>query len=366
MQAQVTKSRPDYEQVYRDRYREWNRNNTRLLRTPLARLASPKLHSDGFVCGIHTSLLTSPDFDGQFALAYRFVLSQTWLELECTHSESRANHPPGIPRTINICLTLHPLIVHVVPADYCRTWLCFTQTMEVLDVHEEGVIEMGYRRLLECDSVGLPRDSIKGWRENQVLQRLLDKQQTILLSHPRGISPQIVQRARDDDTEFQLARRYVFQNSKFFVSATDDETLPIHPWLGPLESVNSVVPPPCFGSDEITMIQCALGFSRILVLCETGQIVHSFVESPQSPAGTRSAIWKRLLGIGSAKSFKQRGSSPVIEYLASGTIILGLSSSINGVGLPSSPDPEQDTQPGSDVADSGSDLGESDVLIRVI
>ena len=77
--------------------------------------------------------------------------------------------------------------MQVVPSDYPRTWLCFTETMEVLDINEEGTIEMGYRRLLECTKSGQPHDNIRNWKESQLLEKLLNKQQTVLLSHPHAI-----------------------------------------------------------------------------------------------------------------------------------------------------------------------------------
>ena len=202
----------------------------------------------------------------------------------------------------------------------------------------------------------------------------------------------LAERVREHEEAFELARRYVFQNSSFFVSATDDEMQPIYPWLGPLESVNSVVLPPCFGSPEIFMTTCALGygvfswqfnlrqpltnslyllifrFSKILVLCETGQIIHNFVDAPHSPGGIRSAIWKKLLGIGNTKSFEQRRLSPIVEYLVSGFIILGLPPSMHGGGLQNDRDALLETQSSSDAgaSDSDSDFDETDLIIRVL
>ncbi|TPX35950.1 hypothetical protein SmJEL517_g01725 [Synchytrium microbalum] len=317
---QPSTMKTNWQTYYCIRYNETLQNHTRLVMSPLARLPPPA-HDEGYSANIHMNLVKSPDFEDQFTYAYRFVLSQTWLEL----NEGSADRPTrGVPRVFNVLRTNHPLITHVISAQCPRTWLCFIQTMEVLDVVNEGVIELGYRRLLECDSFGNPHENILGWRESQLLDRLLSKQQTLLLTHPQAIA----QRVRDDKEGFTLARRYVYQNSKFFINPLEDETLPIYPWLGPLESVNNVASP-CFGNPEICMVQCALGFSRLLVLSETGQIIHNFADPPHSQGAIRSSAWKKLLGIGGRPFARQtRQSRATVEYLSNGAIILGLPANI--------------------------------------
>ena len=108
--------------------------------------------------------------------------------------------------------------------------------MEVIDSMVEGIVDKGYRRLLECGEGGEPRFDVGfGGEEAEAifLDRLLRKEQTLLANYPNAIgkeestgeksssssfdSNRIVHaaaRLHFDPERFVLARRYVFCNSK--------------------------------------------------------------------------------------------------------------------------------------------------------
>jgi hypothetical protein len=62
-------------------------------------------------------------------------------------------------------------------------------------------------------------------------------------------------------------------------------------WLDPLEVVANVIPPKVYNSSEIFVIHCALGYSRLFVLRETGQVLHGLDTST-------GGLWLSLLRFG--------------------------------------------------------------------
>ncbi|KAJ3099939.1 hypothetical protein HDU97_002671 [Phlyctochytrium planicorne] len=167
--------------------------------------------------------------------------------------------------------------------------------MEPIDTVQEGKVDPGYRRLLECDALGIPRKRMEigfDWeREREIqhtiaMETLLMKVQTQLLHFPNGIHHKL----RGSD-RMELARRYVFLNSKYHSEPTDPDDRPIHPFLSPLEQVSNIITPPVYNSTEVFIVHCALGYTRLPCLVETGQVLHSF--------DTSRALWTHLLRFGS-------------------------------------------------------------------
>ncbi|KAI8846858.1 hypothetical protein BC829DRAFT_397658 [Chytridium lagenaria] len=242
-----------------------------------------------FYCNISSQVLAGAGWHMEFVYAKRFLIHQIYVQLEINESHK-------VPHVTRIFPTAHPCIVKVVLSHHPRsTYLCFTDTMEMVDRQQEGVVDRAYRRLLECNEVGEPRsvvprfvgDGVRDeWRRHQIaLEKVLIKVETQLLHFPNGINHKL----RESD-RMELARRYVFLNSKYNVTDDDSENAPIHPFLNPLEQVSNIVPPPVYNSSEVFLVHCALGYTRLLVLKETGQVIHSF--------DTSRSLWTHLLRFG--------------------------------------------------------------------
>jgi hypothetical protein len=63
--------------------------------------------------------------------------------------------------------------------------------MEQIDTQSESHIDMGYRRLLDCDVQGQPKQVLKGLGNLEVLDHLLAKERTVMRGFPHGISEKV-------------------------------------------------------------------------------------------------------------------------------------------------------------------------------
>lgn len=151
---------------------------------------------DTYFCNINSSLFSSPDRPDQFVLARRFLIRNMYI---CVRDEPMPRFS-DIVRVDRVELTTHPCIVRVVLSD-CgerrvrglnmgprRSCMCFVETMEVMDMEKEGTIAVWYRRLMDCDSAGHPKERIQGLDAEGFLSRLLDKEQTLMEQYPHAIS----------------------------------------------------------------------------------------------------------------------------------------------------------------------------------
>nr|KAJ3422222.1 hypothetical protein HK105_000655 [Polyrhizophydium stewartii] len=163
-----------------------------------------------YFCHIHHSLYYSPDHPSAFTWARRFLIFQLFTQIEIAEDTT-------IPAVRHVETTAHPCIVKVtvdatMPGVVLsrRTYICFTETMEVIDGLVESVVDLGYRQLLECDSKANPKPAVAGMPYAKFLDRLLRKTPTILRNYPHGIAREVYAYP----AKFQLAQRYLFCNAK--------------------------------------------------------------------------------------------------------------------------------------------------------
>jgi len=208
------------------------------------------------------TVFMSLDAEREYLLAKRFLVSQMYLALEVDGSKP-------VPIVSRVCETSHPCIARVevdtsVEDDVeatsgiaRRTFLCFTETMEVVDSHVEGLVDEGYMNILYCDKHGTPSglededEVVSQWDEERFLAMILKREQTLLSNFPHAIARHL----HTDPQRFALAQRYVFCNSRFLASDIN-----IAPWLSPLEHVANVILPRVYGSKEVFLVHCALGW----------------------------------------------------------------------------------------------------------
>ncbi|KAI8930071.1 hypothetical protein BC831DRAFT_441224 [Entophlyctis helioformis] len=239
----------------------------------------------------HMSLLIydCPDDPRQFEWAKRYLVHNLYHQIETSPDYA-------IPLVQSVAPTPHHCIARVTVASTFsdtemprKTYLCFTETMELIDGEQEGVVDLAYRRLFDCDGQGRPK--INDPSPEVFLSRLVKKTQTLLTHYPHGIAMPL----HMHPSRMVFAQRYVFCNAKFSIHHGEtNEDLPINAWLSPFEQVANLVPPRVYGSNEVFLVHCALGYSRILVLADTGQIIHNRGEA----RGTAGSVWRSLLRFG--------------------------------------------------------------------
>ncbi|KNC96241.1 uncharacterized protein SPPG_08395 [Spizellomyces punctatus DAOM BR117] len=251
-------------------------------------LLYPSRHANAYFCNIHDSIYSCPDYAEEFILARRFLISMLYqMRLEgCETMKVDRVEPTDHPCLVRVVRNRHPEHAQ----DGRTSFLCFVETMEIVDVDAEGDVKIWYRRLMDCDHSGKPKDRVRGLDREGFLERLLEKEQTILDQYPHGMS----QRLYGDPKRFPLARRYVFRNSKVSFMQGDDEDTPIRPWLNPHSQVANLVAPRIYGSREVCLVLSGFGHQRVPVLCETGQELPEDYASPDETHLDRptSAMWK--------------------------------------------------------------------------
>ena len=161
-------------------------------------------------CLVRQDLFACPDHVDQFRHAARFLIFNL-------HNQLEIDNNIAIPAVLNIQETNHPLIVHVTIGSGTgkhtlprNTYLCFTETMGLIDGAKASVIDSAYQWFLESDAYANALPSVNSLNYDQFRKRLVSKIQTLLANYPHGIASHLFENY--DTIEYCI--RYILCNAK--------------------------------------------------------------------------------------------------------------------------------------------------------
>ena len=133
------------------------------------------------VCHLSPLVYACANSSLDYTLAHRFLIRGIYEQIQC------ASQKP-LPLITEIIPLEHPCIVQVMVKGVQRdSFLCFTETMQIVDPIIPYQIEKCFQRLLDCNERGNPQPWIKQMTGAEILDRIFQKQQTLIQNHPHGI-----------------------------------------------------------------------------------------------------------------------------------------------------------------------------------